>query len=65
MVEGGKIFVQNSEVEARMIARGLRPPRVDCEPTREAPELCEAPILVSLLVREHGEFLEELGFLPN
>lgn len=61
----GKIFVQNPEAEAGMIAKGLGPPQVDREPTREAPELCEAPILVSLVVREHGEFLEELGFLPN
>lgn len=63
--ERKKSFVQNPEAEAGMIAKELRTPPVDREPTREASELCEAPILVSLVVRERGEFLEDLGFLPN
>lgn len=48
-----------------MIAKGFGPTQVDCVPTREAPEPSEAPTVVSLMVKDTWEFLEELGFLPS
>lgn len=35
-----------------MIAKGFGPTQVDCVPTREAPEPCETPTVVSLMVRD-------------
>lgn len=48
-----------------MIAKRFGPTRVDCVPTREAPELCEAPTVVSLMVRDTCGVLGRTWFLAQ
>lgn len=60
-----KIFVSNPEAEAGMVAKGFGPTRVDCVPTMEAPELCEAPIVVSLMVGHTWGVLGRTWFLAQ